>query len=117
VILVSELRLDDSQAAAARGDLAQAADDARGASSVEPWSPEAPLQLALVEELQGDLDAARSAAGRAIDLAPGDWRGWAVAARIDDGRGDRGAAARERARARALTPVPLPAEFAAPRRP
>ncbi len=83
ILLITELKLDSSRAAAARGDLAAAANDARDAASVQPWSPEPRLQLALVEELSDNLKAARSAAGQAIDRAPGDWRPWAVAARID----------------------------------
>ena len=72
---------------------------------------EPPLQLALVEELGGDLNAARRAAGEAIDRAAGDWRPWAVAARIDARRGASSAAQFELGVAGTLSPVPLPADF------
>jgi hypothetical protein len=114
VVLVTRLNLDSSRDAAARGDLAEAADDARDAADVEPWSPEPRLQLALVDELGGDLQAARSAAGEAIDRAPGDWRPWAVAARVDVRAGDRRAAAAEIYKAGTLSPVALPAQFTDP---
>jgi O-Antigen ligase len=114
ILLVTAAKLDSSHAAAARGDLTQAANDARDAASVEPWSPEPRLQLALVDELGGDFHAARSAAGQAIDRAPGDWRPWAVAARIDARAGDLRAALREIVRASKLSPVALPSGFVVP---
>ena len=81
---------------------------------VQPWSPEPRLQLGLVEELGGDLKAARNAVGLAIDRAPGDWRPWAVAARIDARAGNLRAAGTELLRAEALSPIPLPNEFVDP---
>jgi hypothetical protein len=114
IIFVSNLELDASHAAATRGDLVGAAGDARDAATVEPWSPEPRLQLALVDEAAGRFRPARSAAGEAIDRAPNDWRTWAVAARID-ARADRPrAAVREIVRARQLSPVRLPSEFVTP---
>jgi hypothetical protein len=114
VLLITDLKLDASRAAAARGDLAQAADDARAAATVQPWSPEPRLQLALVQEVGGNLRAARTAAGETIDRASDDWRPWAVASRIDARAGHLATAFREIARARALSPVTLPREFVAP---
>jgi O-Antigen ligase len=114
ILLVTDAKLDASRAAAARGDLAAAANDARDAASVQPWSPEPRLQLALVDELGGNLIAARNAAGLAIDRASEDWRPWAVAARIDARRHDINAAFIELYRAWRLSPVPLPSEFVKP---
>jgi hypothetical protein len=114
IVLVSNLKLDASRAAATRGDLVQAAGDARDAATVEPWSPEPRLQLALVDEAAAKFGAARRAAGEAIDRAPNDWRTWAVAARIDARAGNRRAAVRELVRARQLSPVRLPTEFVTP---
>jgi tetratricopeptide (TPR) repeat protein len=111
VLVVGNEKLDSSRAAARDGELAAAADDARVAADVQPWSPEPRLQLALVDELAGDLGAARRTIEEAISRAPDDWRGWAVAARIDAHRGRRAAASRELARARGLNPVGLPPEF------
>ncbi len=114
ILLITDLKLDSSRAAAARDDLPQAANDARDAGRVQPWSPEPRLQLALVEELSDNLTAARSAAGLAIDRAPDDWRPWAVAARVDARRGDLRAAAAELLTAAKLSPLPLPPEFVRP---
>jgi hypothetical protein len=106
-----EHELGASRSAAARGDLAQAADDARIAARLQPWSPEPPLQLALVDELGGELGAARTAALDAVHSAPGDWRTWAVAGRIAAKSGNSAAASLLIARARSLSPVELPPEF------
>jgi O-antigen ligase/polysaccharide polymerase Wzy-like membrane protein len=111
VSFAGEYELSASRSDAARGDLTGAADDARIASKLQPWSPEPPLQLALVEELGGDLDAARAAARDAIDHAGGDWRPWAVAARISAKQGNSAAASLLLAKARSLSPVELPPEF------
>lgn len=116
ILLIAELKLDSSRAAAGQGDLATAANDARDAASVQPWSPEPRLQLALVEELSDNLRAARSAAGLAIDRAPGDWRPWAVAARIDALEGDLATAGTELVKAQSLSPLPLPRQFVNPLR-
>jgi O-antigen ligase len=116
ILLITNLKLDSSRAAAARGDLAAAADDAHDAANVQPWSPEPRLQLALVEELSDNLGAARRAAGQAIDRAPGDWRGWAVAARVDARATDFRLAGAELVEAQELSPLPLPSEFGEPLR-
>ena len=108
VVLLGSWHLGDSRDAVARGDLSAAASDARAAGSIEPFSPEPPIQLALVYGLAGENGKARAAAGDAIDLAPGDWRGWEIASEIDVRRGATLAAVKERARATELAPVPLP---------
>jgi tetratricopeptide (TPR) repeat protein len=116
LLLVTEVRLDDSRAAVDRGDLAQAAQDASDASTLQPWAAEPRLQRALVEERAGNLSAARVRVGEAIDRAPEDWSLWYAAARIDYKAGNRGAYAAEFERALALNPrasfflvQPLPA--------
>jgi hypothetical protein len=116
LLLVTEVRLDDSRAAVDRGDLAQAAQDASDASTLQPWAAEPRLQRALVEERAGNLAAARVRVGEAIDRAPEDWSLWYAAARIDYKAGNRDAYAAEFERARALNPraaffyvQPLPA--------
>ena len=62
--LLSQLHLDDSQAAAAAGRLNVAAADARRAHVLQPWAASPLLQLALVEEQVG-----RPRAGRARPYA------------------------------------------------
>jgi len=114
VVILASWRLAASRDAVARGDLAAAASDARGAASVEPFSPEPRLQLALVQELARDPVQARAAAQEAIDRAPGDWRGWAVAARIDRQSLARKRGDRELFIAQTLSPVPLPRAFTRP---
>ena len=116
VLFAGDHELSASRSAAARGDLTEAADDARIAGKVQPWSPEPPLQLALVEELGGNLDAARVAALDAIHSAPGDWRGWAVASRIAAKSGNSEAAALLLGKAESLSPVALPPDFDRPPR-
>jgi hypothetical protein len=108
ITLASQHSLTASRAAATRDDVVGAAASARDAARLEPFSPEPPLQLALVEEKAGNFPAAREAAGDAIDLAPGDWRVWFVAGRIDAEARNYPAALRELRRAKRLTPTPLP---------
>jgi hypothetical protein len=111
ISFAGQYELAASRSAAARGDLTQAADDARIAGKLQPWSPEPPLQLALVEELGGNLDAAGTAAMDATHQAPGDWRTWAVAGQIAGKQGNSPASALLLAKARSLSPVALPPEF------
>jgi hypothetical protein len=111
VSFAAEYELGASRSAAARGDLPKAADDARTAGKLQPWSPESPLQLALVEELGGNLDAAGTAAQDAIDRAPGDWRPWAVAGRIAAKSSNSAAAQLLLTKAESLSPVALPPSF------
>jgi hypothetical protein len=101
---VGESKLGDSRDAAARGDLAAAASDAREAQAIEPWSGAASLQLALVREREGDLPGARRAIRMALDDDSGDWRPWLVATRLATKAGDVPDARRSLRRARALNP-------------
>jgi len=101
---LTEARLGDSQDAAARGDLATAAQDASDASNIQPWASAPHLQLALVEELAGDLAAANGDIDKAVERAPDDWRLWFVKARLEVKSGDVDAARRALDRARELNP-------------
>ncbi len=112
VALLTDLKLDSSRSAASRGDLAAAADDARDAANVQPWSAEPRLQLALVEELEGNLPVARIATLEAIQRSPTDWRPWVLLSRIDRGTGNAAASRAEFAYASTLSPLPLPSGFA-----
>jgi Flp pilus assembly protein TadD len=80
---LSQARIRESQSAAARGDLAGALASARGARQVQPWGPGPWLQLALVYELRGELEQARTAIERATHEDRDDWRLWLVAARLE----------------------------------
>jgi tetratricopeptide (TPR) repeat protein len=107
VVFLTEAQIEASQDAVARGQLDDAADDAEAASNVQPWSPEPYLQLAQVEELRGDEAAAQAAVGSAIERAPGDWRVWLVAARVNLIKPDLDAAREAFERAAARSPLPL----------
>src|SRR5436190_5343359 len=104
LLFLTEAKLGDSRAAASDGDLAAAAQDARDASTLEPWAAEPRLQLALVEELNGDLHAANRDLGEAIKRAPDDWELWFVRVRLDVKSGNVSGARHALARARQLNP-------------
>jgi tetratricopeptide (TPR) repeat protein len=104
LLLLTEVKLDDSRAAVDRGDLAAAAQDASDASTLQPWAAEPRLQRALVEERAGNLPAARVQIGEAIDRAPEDWSLWYAASRIEFKAGDRAAYGAAYERARELNP-------------
>jgi tetratricopeptide (TPR) repeat protein len=102
--LLSQARLDESQSAAKRGDAGAALSAADEAHTLEPWASSPYLQLALLEEQSGDLRAARTRIGEALDRDPSDWRLWLVSARLDVKAGFIGEARRSLAHARALNP-------------
>jgi hypothetical protein len=104
VLFLTEVKLGDSREASSNRDLASAAQDARDASTLQPWAAEPRLQLALVEELEGDLQAANRDLGEAIQRAPDDWQLWFVRARLEVKSGDVSAALRALDRARELNP-------------
>ncbi|MGH2988399.1 MAG: hypothetical protein ACRDMA_00835, partial [Solirubrobacterales bacterium] len=104
VLLLTEVKLDDSRAAFDRGDIGAAAQDATDATILQPWAAEPWLELALVQERAPNVPAARAAIAKAIDRAPEDWSLWWVAGRIEAQAGDRAAAGERYYRARALYP-------------
>ena len=103
-VFLTEVRLSDSRSAASDQDFASAAQDARDASTLQPWAAGPRLQLALVEELNGDVKAANRDLGEAIKRAPDDWQLWFVRARLEVKSGDVSGARRALARARRLNP-------------
>ncbi len=102
--LLSSTKVDESQAAARRGDSAAARSDALAAHNLEPWAATPYLQLALVQEQAGSLRAARDSILEAISRDRLDWRLWLVRARVETKAGEIRAARRSLARARALNP-------------
>ncbi len=104
ISLLAGLRIRDSQDAAARGDSHEAISEALDARSIQPWSPSPYLQLALLEEVNGNLAVARRWLQKAIDRDPKAYDLWAVAARIDTKQGQIGKARMELARAKNLYP-------------
>ena len=104
VLFLTEAKLGDSHEAANAGDLESAAQDARDAIKLEPWAAGPRLQLALVDELGGDLGAAKRDLAGAIERAPDDWQLWFVRTRIDVKSGDVREARQALERARRLNP-------------
>jgi hypothetical protein len=109
VLLLSDERVRESQAAVVGGDLRTAARDAAAARALEPWAATPSLQLALIRELAGDIPSADAAIHSAIARAPQDWTLWLVAARIETKERKIVEARRSLARARHLNPLgPIP---------
>jgi O-Antigen ligase len=103
--LLSSTSLAASRRAAARGDMAQALETADRASALQPWAASPHLQLALVLEETGNLDAARVEMGRALARDGRDWRLWLVASRIETAQGDITEARAALAQVRRLNPL------------
>jgi hypothetical protein len=102
--LLSSIELDRSQSEIRNGNLGSAADAARAASAIEPWSGAAYLQLALVQEQAGDLTGAIDSVRDATDHDSEDWSVWLVRARLEAKRGNVRAAKAALARSRDLNP-------------
>jgi tetratricopeptide (TPR) repeat protein len=109
VTLLTGIQLTDSRDAADVGELERAADAARDAETIQPWAAAPRLQLAQVEELRGNYDAARAAVAEARERSPGDWRTWFVTARIEDAAGREAESEAALERAAEISPTPLPA--------
>lgn len=103
-LLLSQLRLEDSRSAAARGDFDAAAQAARGARTLQPWAGTPYRQLALIEQDRGNPDGARRFINAAIEREPGNFELWQIAARIEAIAGNTEAARRRLARSRSLNP-------------
>jgi Tfp pilus assembly protein PilF len=103
-LFLTEIKLGDSRSAAAAGDLRSAAQDARDAITLQPWAAQPRLQLALVEELDGQVHAANRDLDEAIQRAPDDWELWFVRARLDVKAEDVTGAREALDRARELNP-------------
>jgi Tfp pilus assembly protein PilF len=82
VPMLAQNRLEDSQAAVARGDAAGAIEAADDARAVQPWASTPYLQLALLEEQAGNLGEANRRVEDALERDRSDWSIWLVAARV-----------------------------------
>jgi hypothetical protein len=102
--LLSEMRIADSQTAAARGDSAAALNAARGARTLQPWAGGPYRQLALVEEERARFAAAMGYIREAIAREPGNFELWSDASRIERSSGNSAAARQSFERARNLNP-------------
>jgi tetratricopeptide (TPR) repeat protein len=101
---LADLQLKASAAAIGRNDGRSALTHALDAKSIQPWAASPYLQLALVDEQRGDLNAAHSWIEKAIQRNPVDWRLWLVAARLETKRSDLPAARKSLRRAEDLNP-------------
>ena len=102
--LLANMEVRRSQEAVDRGNLVEALDRAESARSIQPWAASPYLQLALVQELGGRIDEARTSIETALDHDESDWRLWLVAARIQTKAGDIAGARQSLAKARELNP-------------
>ena len=117
--LLVDHELHRSQAAAASGDLASAADHAHTARSIEPWAASPYVQLGLIAAAQGEAAAENGASaeaqaeyaaaikllGGAIDREDRNWQLFYQRLRVEQAAGRTAAAAADLARARELDPL------------
>ncbi len=97
-------QLGASRDALAAGDSAAAESRALEARSLQPWGASPHRQLALVREHDGDLEGARRAVARALELEQDNWELWVISARVAAGEGRLVQARRDLRRARRLYP-------------
>jgi Flp pilus assembly protein TadD len=103
--MVGTSSLRESQAQAQIGRLSTAASKATAAEQVQPFSSSPHLQLALILERAGSLDAAAREARKATSAEPTNWRTWLTLSRMEAQNGNaRGAVAAYR-KARSLNPL------------
>jgi O-antigen ligase len=104
IVFFTEAKLVQSESAASRSDLEAAAQDARDAATLQPWAAQPWIQIALLEELSGDLVGAQEAIHKASARSPDDWRIWLINARFEVGLNDLKGARESLAMARQLNP-------------
>jgi O-Antigen ligase len=102
--LLADRELARSQAAAQRRDLEEAEDAAEVARAVQPWASSPHLQLALVHELQDDVQQARAWIREAIERDDQDWQLWLVSSRLETKAGNVARASADLRRAIELNP-------------
>jgi hypothetical protein len=105
LVAIGELELARSREAANAGHLDSAIDRARDARSVEPWSGEPNIQLALLEEQRHDYPLALAYLSAARDRDSADWRLAVIEARIRLKLGQGPAAHQALLEARRLSPI------------
>jgi tetratricopeptide (TPR) repeat protein len=104
LVVLAEVKLDQSRTAAAEGRLDDAIERALEARTVQPWSSEPYTQLALVEQEQGNLDEALRRLKQAQARDSEDWRLAFLEVRLHEERGDRLGVRLAFERARELNP-------------
>ena len=84
--LIGNTALSQSASARAHGEQTAAADDARRARLLMPWSPAPWESLGQTQLAAGLLPEARRSFRQAISMDPGDWEPWYDLARATTGR-------------------------------
>ena len=107
LVTLTELELDQSRSAASANNVGDAMDRARAAKTVQPWSAEPYIQLALLEEQQGNVSEALANLNQAEQRDSEDWRLALIKASLESQRGDKVALVRAIVRAEQLSPFPL----------
>ncbi len=102
--LVSTQRRFDSADNLRAGHVARAETLANESVDAEPWAAPPYVQRALVEEAQGDLDAARADLDRAVDREPTNWAHRFLLADLEARAGDPAAVRAQLAEVRRLAP-------------
>jgi hypothetical protein len=104
LVLLTELKLDQSRSAARDGRIDDAIERALEARTIQPWSSEPYTQLALLEEARGNLDRAMERLKQAEARDPEDWRLPLIESRLLFEAGDKVAGQTAFNRARELNP-------------
>nr|MBA3433138.1 hypothetical protein [Actinomycetota bacterium] len=102
--LLADREVARSQAAVDGSDPGKAMDAAEVARDIQPWASTPYLQLALVSEVQGDVEGARTWIEKAIERDARDWQLWLVSARLETKLGHVDEADRSLRRATELNP-------------
>jgi hypothetical protein len=105
LVVLSELELTQSRDAADRDQISEGINRAEDAHTVQPWSAEPYIQLALLDEQRGDPTQALVRVKQAEERDSEDWRLPLIEARLQAERGNQPAARMARERARNLSPL------------
>jgi hypothetical protein len=107
VLALSSIQMDRSAERLADGDLRGAAEAARSAEAIQPWSPEPALQLAEIERIASNHRAAWLRAVQVVEASPQDFRPWLVLSEVEAALGNRDLSFRYFVRASLLAPQVL----------
>jgi hypothetical protein len=102
--LLVDREIKASQAAAADGNVASAANHADTARSIEPWAASPYVQLGLLAQLQGEGPAAIGRLTQALDREDRNWLLYYLRAKLENEAGDRAAARADLSEAQRLNP-------------
>lgn len=102
--MASAALIQESRAAASRGDLDLALAKAQDAAAAQPYAATPRLQQALVLEREGRLADALDAARSAVSKERTNWRVWLIVSRLEARSGNAGAAVEAFREARSLNP-------------